>query len=61
MLKTFNCGVGMCIIVSPKKVDEVRDYFNKIGENASIVGELSTNSNNKKINLLNKKNIWNKY
>ena len=48
----------MCIIVSPKKVDEVRDYFNKIGENASIVGELSTNSNNKKINLLNKKNIW---
>ena len=58
MLKTFNCGVGMCIIVSPKKVDEVRDYFNKIGENASIVGELSTNSNNKKINLLNKKNIW---
>ena len=29
MLKTFNCGVGFCIIVSSKKLKKVQKYFSK--------------------------------
>ena len=29
MLKTFNCGVGFCLIISPKNLDKVKKYFTK--------------------------------
>ncbi len=29
MLKTFNCGVGFCIVINPKKLKIVRKYFPK--------------------------------
>ena len=27
MLKTFNCGVGFCLIINPKNLNKVRGYF----------------------------------
>ena len=29
MLKTFNCGVGFCIIVPPKNVKKIKNFFSK--------------------------------
>ena len=29
MLKTFNCGVGFCIIINKKNINKVKKYFNK--------------------------------
>ena len=29
MLKTFNCGVGFCLIVNPDKFKNIRKYFPK--------------------------------
>jgi phosphoribosylaminoimidazole (AIR) synthetase len=29
MLRTFNCGVGFCLIVSPKNLERVKKYFTK--------------------------------
>ena len=29
MLKTFNCGVGFCLIIDPKKIDQVKKVFSK--------------------------------
>ena len=29
MIKTFNCGVGFCIIVNPKNLIKVKKYFTK--------------------------------
>ena len=59
MLKTFNCGIGMCVISSLSKANEVIKIFNQMGEKASIIGELTTRSNNKRINFTNKNKIWN--
>ena len=29
MLKTFNCGVGFCIIINPKNLKKIKKYFPK--------------------------------
>jgi phosphoribosylformylglycinamidine cyclo-ligase len=29
MLKTFNCGVGFCVIAKKNKIDKIKKYFNK--------------------------------
>ena len=29
MLKTFNCGVGFCLIVNKKNINKIKSYFNK--------------------------------
>ncbi len=29
MLKTFNCGVGFCLIVNPKNLKRISRYFSK--------------------------------
>ena len=29
MLKTFNCGVGFCLIISPKNLKKIQKIFSK--------------------------------
>ncbi len=50
MLKTFNCGVGFCVIVDKAKSKKIKKYFN----NAYKPYEIGVISNRKKkINLFN--------
>jgi len=50
MLKTFNCGVGFCIIVNKKNIKKIKKYFAK-DYMPYEMGFISENL--KKINLLN--------
>ena len=50
MLKTFNCGVGFCIIVDKKNINKIKKYFNKDYMPYEI-GYISQNV--KKLNLFN--------
>jgi len=43
MLKTFNCGVGFCIIIDPKNINKVKKYFSKKFK-PYIIGKISNNS-----------------
>ncbi|MBL4784666.1 MAG: phosphoribosylformylglycinamidine cyclo-ligase [Cohaesibacteraceae bacterium] len=40
MLRTFNCGVGMIIIVSANMVDEVSKVLRENGETVSVLGSV---------------------
>ena len=51
MMKTFNCGVGFCLIVKKKNVKKIQSYFEKKYKPYEI-GYISKN-NAKKINLKN--------
>ena len=54
MLKTFNCGVGFCLIVNPKKLKIVTSYFSKEYK-PYVIGKIS--SGKSKVRL-NDKVIW---
>ena len=50
MLRTFNCGVGFCIIVSKRNIPQIKKIFPKNYEPYEI-GFISKDKN--KINLMN--------
>ena len=51
MLRTFNCGIGFCLITDKKKEKKIRKFFNKAYQPYRI-GYI--NKSTKKINFLKK-------
>ena len=49
MLKTFNCGVGFCIIINPKNLNKVKKYFKKKFK-PYVIGKISEGKNKVKLN-----------
>ncbi len=50
MLKTFNCGIGFCIISNKKNFNKIKTYFTK-EYSPYVIGKIL--KKNKKVNLLN--------
>ncbi len=44
MLKTFNCGVGFCLIINSKKLGKIKKYFSKKFE-PYIIGKIAKGKN----------------
>lgn len=42
LLRTFNCGIGMVMVVAREQADAVCDLFQSEGENAIQLGQLTT-------------------
>jgi phosphoribosylformylglycinamidine cyclo-ligase len=40
MLRTFNCGIGMIVVVAPKEAAAVADALTRAGEKVSILGKV---------------------
>jgi phosphoribosylaminoimidazole (AIR) synthetase len=40
MMRTFNNGIGMVMVVSPENVDEVLSRLEAIGETAYLIGRI---------------------
>jgi len=40
MLRTFNCGIGMVVVVAPGDVDRVRAALGPLGDDANLIGTL---------------------
>ena len=49
MLKTFNCGVGFCLIINKKNFHKVKKYFSKKFQ-PYVIGKISKSSERVKIN-----------
>jgi len=44
MLRTFNCGVGMVVVVAAEKADAAVEVFRREGETVARLGEVITAS-----------------
>ena len=49
MLKTFNCGVGFCLIVNPKNLNKIMKFFTKEFK-PYIIGKIVKGKNKVKLN-----------
>ena len=49
MIKTFNCGVGFCIIVENKNLNKINKYFKKKYK-PYVIGKISEDKNKVKLN-----------
>ena len=49
MLKTFNCGVGFCLIANHKNVKKINKYFSK-EYRPYVIGKISKDENKVKLN-----------
>ena len=49
MLKTFNCGVGFCLIINPRNLKKINKFFSK-DYKPYVIGKISKNSKKIKFN-----------
>ena len=49
MLKTFNCGVGFCLIVNKKNLDKIKKFFTREYQ-PYIIGKINSGKNKVKFN-----------
>ena len=49
MLKTFNCGVGFCLIVDKKNLNKIGKFFNK-DYKPYVIGKIISGKNKIKLN-----------
>ena len=56
MVRVFNCGIGMAIFCSPKKLNIIQDILSNQKEKYIYLGRVT--KNRKKIQLKNLKESW---
>jgi phosphoribosylaminoimidazole synthetase len=49
MLKTFNCGVGFCLIINPKNFNKIMKYFSRQFK-PYLIGKISKGKNKVRLN-----------
>ena len=49
MLKTFNCGVGFCLIINRKNLNKIQSYFPKVYK-PYVIGKIINGKNKIKLN-----------
>ena len=49
MLKTFNCGVGFCLIINSKNIKKIQKYFSK-KHKPYVIGKIISGKNKVKLN-----------
>ncbi|MDB4232724.1 phosphoribosylformylglycinamidine cyclo-ligase [Candidatus Pelagibacter sp.] len=49
MLKTFNCGVGFCLIINPKNLNKITKFFTKEFK-PYVIGKITKGKNKVKLN-----------
>ncbi|TQV84522.1 phosphoribosylformylglycinamidine cyclo-ligase [Aliikangiella coralliicola] len=52
MYRTFNCGIGMVLVVSSEELETALDLLRKLGENAWHLGEIVSAENSQQVTFI---------
>ncbi len=58
MARTFNCGIGLVLIVAPAHVDEISKILTANGETVSEIGKVEANATDHRIKLHGANKVW---
>ncbi len=58
MARTFNCGIGMVVIVAPEKVEEVSALLTNAGEKVFRIGEVEENLSEHRVVIQGMDSSW---
>lgn len=58
MIRTFNCGIGMVVIVSPDNASEIRKIMRKNGETVYHIGYIDTSNNERQVEMKHLNTLW---
>ena len=56
--RTFNCGIGMCVIVPADRAEEALAHFNEAGEKAYIMGDILAADGKPHVDITLPKGHW---
>ena len=58
MLKTFNCGIGMILLIEKKSLDKVKKFFYKKKIKWHLLGKINKKVSSNKV-IIKKFGSWN--
>jgi phosphoribosylformylglycinamidine cyclo-ligase len=58
MARTFNCGIGMVVIVASENVDEISALLTDAGEKVYRIGEVEKNLSDNRVSLQGMDSTW---
>lgn len=59
LAETFNCGIGLVVVVSPEQADTVQKTLIEAGETASVIGKIvAAQAGQEQVILLNRDQAW---
>lgn len=58
MARTFNCGIGLVVIVAADHAEEIMQVFASNGEQVFRIGEVEANSRKERVTLLGAGSTW---
>ena len=44
MLRTFNCGIGMLLIIDPSSANAIQDELDKLNQEHVVIGRIKSNN-----------------
>lgn len=60
LAETFNCGIGLVVVTSPDKANEVKKTLSDEGETVFTIGTVATKSGTDQVILQNRDAAWSK-
>ena len=58
MARTFNCGIGLALVVAAEHAEEIEKVLTEAGERVFRIGAVEDNKSKERVTLLGADKVW---